>query len=98
MRKCPNCAEENVNESLFCKQCGRCLLAPNPKEFQRSTTMHTKPYETPEGIAFYDAHRVEKSSVLRLKRSHQTEPSVIVGWIMLLNLVVFVLMSQIVIR
>ena len=30
MRKCPDCAEENINENLFCKRCGRCLLPPDP--------------------------------------------------------------------
>ena len=30
MRKCPDCAEENIIESLFCKRCGRCLLPPDP--------------------------------------------------------------------
>lgn len=30
MKKCPDCAEENINENLFCKRCGRCLLPPDP--------------------------------------------------------------------
>ena len=30
MRKCPDCAEGNISESLFCKRCGRCLLPPDP--------------------------------------------------------------------
>jgi uncharacterized membrane protein YvbJ len=95
MRKCPNCAEENINESLFCKHCGRCLLAPDPEEGQRSTAMYTERHKTPEGIDFYDGHILKKSRVARLKRRYQTEPSVIVGWLLLLNLLVFTLMSEI---
>jgi uncharacterized membrane protein YvbJ len=95
MRKCPNCAEENMNESLFCKNCGRCLIAADPEEVQRSTATHTEYYKTPEGIDFYDRHRVKKSRVYSLKRRHQTVPSVMAGWLLLLNLLAFVLMSEI---
>ena len=36
MRKCPNCAEENINENLFCKRCGRVLLPPDPPKIDLS--------------------------------------------------------------
>lgn len=38
MRKCPDCAEENINESLFCKRCGRCLLPPDPIKIDLSNS------------------------------------------------------------
>jgi hypothetical protein len=38
MRKCPDCAEENINESLFCKRCGRCLLPPDPTKIDLSNS------------------------------------------------------------
>ncbi len=38
MRKCPDCAEENMNESLFCKRCGRCLLPPDPIKIDLSNS------------------------------------------------------------
>jgi hypothetical protein len=96
MRKCPDCAEENINESLFCKHCGRCLLAPDPKEGQRLTATHIEHHQTHEGIDFDDGHRVKNSRVARLKRRNQTEPAVIEGWLLLLNLLVLILMFEIV--
>jgi hypothetical protein len=95
MRKCPDCAEENINESLFCKHCGRCLLAPDVEEGQWSTATHLEPQKTHEGIDFYDGHTVKNSKVASLKRRHQTGLSVIRGWLLLLNLLVFILMSEI---
>jgi hypothetical protein len=38
MRKCPNCAEENITESLFCKRCGRVLLPPDPIKIDLSNS------------------------------------------------------------
>ena len=38
MRKCPDCAEENINENLFCKRCGRCLLPPDPIKIDLSNS------------------------------------------------------------
>ena len=38
MRKCPDCAEENISESLFCKRCGRCLLPPDPIKIDLSNS------------------------------------------------------------
>jgi|GEM_PF-5208165 hypothetical protein len=96
MRRCPDCAEENINESLFCKHCGRCLLAPDPEEGQRSTATQIEPHKTHEGIDFDDVHLVKNAGVLRLKRRHQIAPSVIQGWLLLLNFLVFILMSEIV--
>ena len=95
MRKCPGCAEENLNETLFCKHCGCCLLAPDPEYGQWSTATHTEHYGTPEGIDFNDGHIVKKSGVARLTRRHQTAPSVIIGWLLLLNLLGFALISEI---
>jgi hypothetical protein len=95
MRKCPNCAEENINESLFCKHCGRCLLAPDPEKGQWSIAMHTEHHTTREGIGFYVGNVVNKSSVARIRRRHQTGPSVIGGWLLLLNLLVIFLMFEI---
>jgi hypothetical protein len=95
MRKCPNCAEENINESLFCKHCGRCLLAPDPETGHWSIAMHTEDHTTREGIGFYVGNVVNKSSVARIKRRHQTGPSVIGGWLLLLNLLVIFLMFEI---
>ena len=95
MRKCPNCAKENINESLFCENCGRCLLVPDPAEGQWATATHTEHYEIPEGIPFYDGHRIKTSGVGWPMRRHPTRPSVIVGWLLLLNLLVCFLMSEI---
>jgi len=95
MRKCSNCAEENINESLFCINCGRCLLTPNPEEVQQPMARPTAHYITPEGIDFYDAHRVKKWRYGEAKRRRQMEPSVILGWLLLLNLLVLIVMSEI---
>ncbi len=38
MRKCPDCAEENINENLFCKRCGRVLLPPDPIKIDLSNS------------------------------------------------------------
>lgn len=95
MKKCPDCAEENINESLFCKHCGRCLLAPDPEKGQWSITMHTEDYKIHEGIDLDNGHMVKNSGFGRLKRRQQTAPAVIQRWLLLLNLLVLVLMSQI---
>jgi hypothetical protein len=97
MRKCPDCAEENIYESLFCKHCGRCLLAPDPEVVKWSLATHTEHHITPEGIDFHDGHLVKKSRPATLRIRRPTEPSVIGGWLLLLNLLVFTLMSYIVI-
>jgi hypothetical protein len=96
MRKCPDCAEENIYESLFCKHCGRCLLAPDPEEVQRSIVTQIEHHKTHEGIDFGDGPMVKNSGVLRFKGRHQIPPSVIQVWLVLLNLLVFILMSEIV--
>jgi len=96
MRKCPDCAEENINESLFCKQCGHCLLSPDPEEVPWSTATHTEGYKIPESIEFYDVQIIKKSGVASLKRRHWTAPSVIEGFLLLLNLLVLFLMFEIV--
>jgi hypothetical protein len=96
MRKCPDCAGENINESLFCKHCGRCLLAPDPEDGLWSTGTQIEHHKTQEVIDFDDAHVVKNTGALRLRRRHQIAPSVIQAWLLLLNLLAFVLMSEIV--
>lgn len=95
MRKCPDCAEENINESLFCKHCGRCLLAPNPEKGRRSTVMLIEHHTIPEGIDLHDGHIVKKSRFANLKIRRQGGPSGIEGWLLILNLLVFILMLEI---
>ena len=96
MRKCPDCAEENSSEILFCKHCGRCLLAPDPVESQRPTAMLMEDLTTPEGIELHDVAVVNKSRGYTLKRRPQMAPSVIGGLILLLNLLAFILVFEIV--
>jgi hypothetical protein len=95
MTKCPVCAEENINESLFCKHCGRCLLAPDPEKGQWSTATHTEHQKTHESIDLYDGHIVKNSRLASLKRGQQVAPAVIGRWLLLLNLLVFILMFEI---
>ena len=95
MRKCPNCAEDNISESLFCKHCGRCLLAPEPEKGQWSTTTHTEHHKTHESTDFSDGHIVKNSRVARLERMQKTAPSVVGGWLLVLNSLVLILMSVI---
>lgn len=95
MRKCPDCAEENINESLFCKQCGRCLLSPDPEEGPRSTVTHREDHTTREGIDFHEGDIVKKSRVASLRIRQHTVPSVIGEWILFLNLLVFFLLAEI---
>jgi uncharacterized membrane protein YvbJ len=96
MRKCPNCAEVNINESLFCKHCGHCLMAPDPEEARRSAAAQTEHPKLHEGIDFHDSPIAKKSRVYGLKRRPQTAPSVIGGWVLILNMLAFFLMSEIV--
>jgi hypothetical protein len=96
MRKCPDCAEENISESLFCKHCGHCLLAPDPEVIRWSLATHTEQQTTPEGIDFNDGHLVKKSRPVALRIRRPREPFVIGGWLLLLNFLVLTLMSYIV--
>ena len=96
MKKCPDCAEENMNESLFCKNCGRCLLAPDPEQVQRSIATQIEQPQTHESIEFDEGHIVKNLGALRLRRKHQIPPSILQGWLLILNLLVFILMSEIV--
>lgn len=97
MRRCPDCAEENIFESLFCKHCGRCLLAPDPEVVKWAPATHTEQHTTLEGIDFHDADRVNKSRASTLKIKRPIETSVIGGWLLLMNLLVFTLISYIII-
>jgi hypothetical protein len=56
---------------------------------------HTELYRLPEGIEFYDRHRIRKSSATWLTRKPRKQPSVITGWLLLLNLIVLILAPQI---
>lgn len=96
MRKCPDCTEENINESLFCQHCGRCLLTPEPEMVQLATATHTEPDETPEGIDSDDRPIAKKPLVYSLKRKHQTRPAVTQGWLLVTNSLVLILMFEIV--
>ena len=95
MRKCPDCAEENISESLFCKHCGRCLLAPDPEVARLATATHIELHETREDMDFHNGQMVKKPIAYSLKRRHQTRPAVIEGWILFLNVLVFILMFEI---
>jgi hypothetical protein len=96
MSKCPDCAEENINESLFCKHCGRCLLAPDPEKVQRSTVTHIEHHKIHEGVYLYDGQTENNSRVVRLERSHHTVPPVIVGWLLFLSTLVVIFVADIV--
>ena len=96
MRKCPGCAEENIYESLFCKHCGRCLLAPDPEEVRWSiATTYTEPAKTPEGIDFDALQIVKNSRVAWLQPRQQTAPAVFARRLLLLNLLAFLLIIEI---
>ena len=98
MRKCPNCAEENVYESLFCKHCGFCLLPPEPERVRWSIATHTEHHQTHEGIDLDVRQIVESSRVANLKRRRRAVPSVFGVGIILLNVIVIILVSQILIN
>jgi hypothetical protein len=97
MRTCPGCAEENTYESLFCKHCGRCLLAPDPEEIRWSTAIYTEPAKTPtpEGIDFDALQIVKNSRVTWLQPRQQTAPVVFARRLLLLNLLAFLLIIEI---
>lgn len=95
MRKCPNCADENNHETLFCKTCGRCLLSPDPEDVQSPLAIQVDPYQLPEGVEFYDRHKIRKPSVVWPTRKPQAQPSIITGWLLLLNLLALILVTQI---
>jgi hypothetical protein len=97
MKKCPNCAEENIFESLFCKHCGRCLLSPDPEVVKWSIATEIELHKTQDGLDFHEDHLAKKPVVVYSpKRRPQTRPAVIEGWLLLLNLLGFILMFEIV--
>lgn len=96
MRKCPDCTEENITESLFCKHCGRCLLTPEPEMVQLAIAAHPEHPETPEDIDSDDRPIAKRPLVYSLKRRHQTRPAVTQGWLLLTNSLFFILMFEIV--
>ena len=97
MRKCPDCAEENIYESLFCKHCGHCLLTPDPEEVRWSAVTYTEPTKTPtpEGIDFDAIQIVKNSRVAWLQPRQQTAPAVFARRLLLLNLLAFLLIIEI---
>ena len=97
MRICPDCAEENINENLFCQHCGRCLLAPDPEKLQLLVATPTERFQRLEDFVVHDASTAEKTRPLKLKR-HEPELSVILGWLFILNLLIIILISGIVIK
>ncbi len=98
MRKCPNCAEENLYESLFCKHCGYCLLPPEPEKVHWSIAKHTEHPKTHKGIDLDVRQIVENSRVARLKRRRRAVPSVFGVGILLLNMLVIILISQLLVN
>ena len=97
MRKCPNCAEENMYESLFCKHCGYCLLPPEPEKAHWSIVSHAEYDKSREGIDFDTGQIIENSRVASIKRRRRAAPSVFGVGIILLNVLVIILISQILI-
>lgn len=95
MRKCPNCAEENVYENLFCKHCGYCLLSPEPEKVHWSIAAHKEHHKTRESVDFDVRQIVENSRVVSLKRRRRIVPSVFGVGLILLNVLVIILISQI---
>jgi len=101
MRKCPNCAEENNFESLFCKQCGHCLLAPDPERIQWSIThpqepiLPPEPPKTPERMVFIEDTIANLPIITKPKRRFQIEPSVAISWLLVLNVLVLIIMYEI---
>jgi hypothetical protein len=96
MIKCPDCAEENIYESLFCKHCGRCLLAPDPEKVHWWTVTYTDQPKIHEEIDFSDSQIVTDSRTARLKPSYQAVPPVIGGWLLVLNVLVIIFVAEIV--
>ena len=92
MRKCPDCAEENLSESLFCKHCGRCLLAPDPEVIRWSIATHTEHREKIEGMDFYQL--AEKARALKLERRFKLDPVERVVLFLLVNWLVLVLLYE----
>ena len=96
MIKCPDCAEENIYESLFCKHCGRCLLAPDPEVVRWSiATTYTEPAKTPEGIDFDAVQIVKNSRVAWLQPRQKIAPAIFARRLLLLNLLAFLLIIEI---
>jgi hypothetical protein len=57
--------------------------------------MHIEHPKTHEGIDFYAVPKVINSGALRIKRRRQVQPSVIQAWVLLWNLLAFLLMTEI---
>jgi hypothetical protein len=96
MTKCFSCAEENAFESLFCKQCGRCLLSPDPERIQQSVHVRIESPIKPEIIGFYDGLIVKNSIAANLERSAQPATPIIVAGFLLLNILIILLVAKIV--
>jgi hypothetical protein len=73
MRKCPDCAEENINESLFCKRCGRVLLPPDPIKIDLSNSQ--SPGAAPQVIPEELQLRIQRSAVTHIEH-HKTPEAI----------------------
>ena len=93
MTKCPDCAKENMFESLFCKDCGRCLLAPDPQKVQWATVTQPEQRKMPEALDIYDGEIVRNSKLAWLEPSHLTVAPVI---LLLLNILVVLLVAKLI--
>ena len=69
MRKCPECSEENNNESLFCKSCARSLVPPNPIKIDLSNSRSpvAPPLVVPEELEL----RIQRSAATHIEH-HKT--------------------------
>jgi len=97
MSKCLDCAEENINDSLFCKRCGRFLLLPDPIKGQQSADTNIEHHKTSEGIDLTDSLLVRKSGAARIMRRRRDELSVYRKPLMLLNLLGVILITHIIV-
>ena len=71
MRKCPDCAEENNNESLFCKRCGRVLLPPDTIKIDlaNSRSPSAEPQVVPEELQL----RIQRSAATHIEHPKSPE-------------------------
>ena len=96
MKICPVCAEENSIDSLFCKGCGRCLLAPDPEVVPQIKAMPVQHQELREVSEFYHEPITKPSGTHALKRKEGLEPAVMTRRLLFLNLLAIALVVQIV--
>ena len=93
MTNCPDCTQENMFESLFCKHCGRCLLAPDPQKIQWATVTQTEQRKMPDALDIYNGAMVKNLKLARLEPSQLTVAPVI---LLLLNILVVLLVAKLI--